>query len=48
MPVEHTPDGCYIIVRERLLRSNNPDLDEATRQQLVETSNAGRRRVRVA
>ncbi|QZD96528.1 hypothetical protein K3136_06470 [Qipengyuania gelatinilytica] len=34
-PAEKTPDGRYIIVRGRLWRTSNPDLDPAERERLV-------------
>ena len=43
-----TPDGRYIIVRDRLWRSSNPDLDPAHRQALVEQLMDARRAVKAA
>jgi hypothetical protein len=43
--VESTPDGRYIIVRERLWRASNPNLDDEERQALVNDLMSGRRAV---
>jgi hypothetical protein len=43
--VETTPDGRYIIVRERLWRASNPALTEKERQSLVGALMIGRRAV---
>jgi hypothetical protein len=38
-----TPDGRYLIVRGRLWRTSNPNLDPTIRQQLVDDLMAARR-----
>jgi hypothetical protein len=43
--VTTTPDGRYIIVRERLWRASNPNLSEDARQSLVDRLMEGRRAV---
>lgn len=43
-----TPDGRYIVVRERLWRATNPDLDPLTRDKLVHDLMDARRAVRSA
>ena len=43
----HTPDGRYIVVRGRLWRAANPDLDEALRQRLVDGLMQARRTIAV-
>lgn len=43
-----TPDGRYFVVRGRLWRCSNPDLDEATRQAHVNELMSARRAVRDA
>jgi hypothetical protein len=43
-----TPDGRYLIVRQRLWRTSNPQLPEQTRQALVDQLMAARRAVRTA
>lgn len=43
-----TPDGRYIVVRERLWRASNPDLSEAERSALVHDLAAARRQVKAA
>lgn len=43
-----TPDGRYIVVRERLWRASNPGLPEAERQRLVDALMTARRAVRAA
>lgn len=43
-----TPDGRYIVVRGRLWRRSNPQLDEASRCALVRELMASRRAVGVA
>lgn len=40
-----TPDGRYFVVRGRLWRLTNPNLDEATRQRLVQDLMGARRAV---
>ena len=44
----NTPDGRYFVVRGRLWRRSNPDLDEITRAALVQELMAARRAVREA
>ena len=44
----HTPDGRYIIVRDRLWRAANPHLDDDRRVALVSELIAARRAVRSA
>lgn len=46
MSVLHTPDGRYIIVRGRLWRAANPNLDPVDHEQLVKDLMDARRRVR--
>lgn len=41
-----TPDGKYIVVRERLWRASNPNLPEHERSRLVSELMDARRRVR--
>lgn len=41
-----TPDDRYIIVRGRLWRASNPDLDERSRQALVDDLMDARRKIR--
>ena len=43
-----TPDGRYIVVRGRLWRRANPDLDAADKQALVQQLMEARRAVRAA
>ena len=43
-----TPDGRYFVVRGRLWRMSNPELDPATRQTLVDQLMTARRQVGVA
>lgn len=43
-----TPDGRYLIVRERLWRTTNPGLDERDRERLVRDLMAARRAVKEA
>lgn len=43
----HTPDGRYFVVRGRLWRCSNPQLEEALRQRWVDTLMAARRAVRL-
>lgn len=43
-----TPDGRYLIVRERLWRASNPGLPEAVRARLTHELMAARREVRLA
>ncbi len=43
-----TPDGRYFVVKGRLWRCTNPDLDQATRSQLVKALMAARRAVKSA
>jgi recombinational DNA repair protein RecR len=43
-----TPDGRYFVVRGRLWRVGNPQLDEAEREELVKRLMAARRAVRDA
>jgi hypothetical protein len=43
-----TPDGRYFVVRGRLWRVANPDLDEETRTKLVKRLMEARRDVRTA
>jgi hypothetical protein len=43
--VQMTPDGRYIVVRERLWRATNPTLTEEERQSLVNDLMNGRRAV---
>jgi hypothetical protein len=43
-----TPDGRYFVVKGRLWRTSNPDLDPDVRQALVDRLMAARRRVGVA
>jgi len=42
----HTPDGRYFVVRGRLWRLSNPDLDPQERERLVRELMAARRAVR--
>ncbi|WP_276122324.1 hypothetical protein [Pararhizobium qamdonense] len=44
----NTPDGRYFVVRGRLWRRSNPDLDEETRERLVKALMSARRAVRDA
>jgi hypothetical protein len=44
----NTPDGRYFVVRGRLWRRSNPDLDEETRERLVKALMTARRAVRDA
>ncbi len=44
----HTPDGRYIVVRERLWRASNPGLDAETKATLVTELMAARRAVNAA
>ena len=50
MPARYpvTPDGRYFVVKGRLWRTSNPDLDPATRQALVDRLMRARRQVGVA
>lgn len=48
MPYPTTPDGRYFVVRGRLWRCSNPNLDAATRQGFVDALMASRRAVRAA
>ncbi|QQP92847.1 hypothetical protein IGS68_30875 (plasmid) [Skermanella sp. TT6] len=43
-----TPDGRYFVVRGRLWRTSNPDLDPAERERLVRELMAARRAVRAS
>lgn len=43
-----TPDGRYFVVKDRLWRMSNPDLDPAQRQALVNALMQARRQVGVA
>lgn len=43
-----TPDGRYFVHKERLWRSTNPNLDEKTRQRLVDDLMTARRAVAAA
>ncbi|HBZ07627.1 MAG TPA: hypothetical protein DEP03_15065 [Massilia sp.] len=43
-----TPDGRYFVVRGRLWRLSNPDLDPGLRQQLVDQLMRARRQVGLA
>lgn len=43
-----TPDGRYLIVRGRLWRTANPELDERRKDELVRELMAARRAVRAA
>ena len=43
-----TPDGRYLIVRGRLWRATNPDLDEQRRDELVHALMDARRAVKAA
>lgn len=43
-----TPDGRYFVVKGRLWRCSNPNLDEATRSQLVHELMRARRAVKQA
>ena len=43
-----TPDGRYLIVKDRLWRCSNPNLDESTRTQFVEDLMQARRAVKQA
>lgn len=45
-PYPHTPDGRYFVVRGRLWRLSNPDLDPQERECLVHELMAARRAVR--
>lgn len=45
-PYPHTPDGRYFVVRGRLWRLSNPDLDSQERERLVRELMAARRAVR--
>jgi hypothetical protein len=42
-----TPDGRYIVVRERLWRASNPNLDTSQREHLVCLLMDARRRIRI-
>ena len=44
----NTTDGRYFVVRGRLWRRSNPDLDEETRERLVKALMSARRAVRDA
>lgn len=46
MSALHTPDGRYIIVRNRLWRAANPNLAPAEHERLVKALMDARRRVR--
>lgn len=48
MHIAYTADGRYLIVRGRLWRSTNPNLDGETKQRLVDTLMQARRAVRDA
>jgi len=48
MPQLCTPDGRYLIVRDRLWRTSNPDLPETERQRLVDALMDARRAVKAA
>ena len=48
MPVLQTPDARYIVVRGRLWRASNPDLDPRERQRHVDALMHARRAVRDA
>jgi len=43
-----TPDGRYVVVRGRLWRKSNPELDPGTRQTLVDALMQARRGIRQA
>jgi hypothetical protein len=45
-PYPRTPDGRYFVVRGRLWRLSNPDLDPTERERLVKELMAGRRAIR--
>lgn len=47
-PYPHTPDGRYFVVRGRLWRLSNPDLDASARERLVHELMTARRAVRDA
>lgn len=47
-PYPHTPDGRYFVVRGRLWRLSNPDLDPDVKVALVNELMAARRAVRSA
>lgn len=47
-PPLRTPDGRYIVVRDRLWRAANPHLDPETRARLVQALMTARRAVRDA
>lgn len=47
-PVLQTPDGRYIVVRDRLWRKSNPGLPEEERQRLVSELMSARRAVKDA
>lgn len=48
MKYPKTPDGRYFVVKGRLWRCTNPDLDEQTRQQYVNTLMKARNLVKKA
>ena len=48
MTAPRTPDGRYIVVRGRLWRSSNPNLDPVEHERLVRELMDARRRVRSA
>ncbi|WP_019905749.1 hypothetical protein [Methylobacterium sp. 77] len=48
MPVTETPDGRYIVVKGRLWRRADPNLDAAERDRLVKALMDARRAVKVA
>ena len=48
MSIETTPDGRYLIVRGRLWRITNPNLDAGYRQQWVNVLMSARRAVLLA
>jgi hypothetical protein len=47
-PYPHTPDGRYFVVRGRLWRLSNPNLEPVERERLVKDLMAARRAVRSA
>jgi hypothetical protein len=47
-PYPHTPDGRYFVVRGRLWRLSNPELDPKVRDDLIKELMAARRAVRNA
>jgi hypothetical protein len=45
-PYPHTPDGRYFVIRGRLWRLSNPDLEPQARERLVHELMAARRAIR--